>query len=274
MMSGSGYDACSTLVIGAASGMGRAATEMLSAQGADVRTVDLRTHDVDVTDHLSIDLREPGAAVAVAEWAPADLDAVFLCAGLPQTYPAAEVVSVNFVATRALIEQLTPRTRRGGSITAIVSMTYGWERTAALVGDLVATIDEAAARAWLDDNVEALGDPYIASKFALTAWTLGRAASTMSDRGVRLNLLGPGSTETPMYRHFEEAVGAEMLAMTTAVVGRASTVEEQAGALLFLGHPANTYMVGALLLNDGGMSATMASGSFDRAHRKSIESRS
>ncbi len=274
MMHESGYDGCSTLVVGAASGMGRAATAMLLAQGAEVRTVDLATHDLAVADHLSVDLRDEGAAAGVAEWAPADLDAVFLCAGLPQTHPAAEVVTVNFVTARALVDALAPKTRRGGSITAIVSMTYGWERTAGLVGDLVATVDEAAARTWLDDNVEALGDPYIASKLALTAWALGRAAPLMSERGVRLNLLGPGSTETPMYRHFEQAVGAETLAMTTAVVGRTSTADEQAGALLFLGHPANAYMVGTLLLNDGGMSAAMAAGSFARAHRKSIENRS
>jgi NAD(P)-dependent dehydrogenase (short-subunit alcohol dehydrogenase family) len=274
MMTGSGYDGCSALVVGAASGMGRAATEMLLAQGAEVRTVDLATHDLDVADHLQVDLREEGAAAAVAAWAPDELDAVFLCAGLPQTFPAAEVVLVNFVAARALIEHLAPRTRRGGSVSAIVSMTYGWERSAGLVGDLVTTDSEAAARTWLDENVESLGDSYVASKFALTAWAIGHAAELMTQRGVRLNLLGPGSTETPMYRHFEEAVGTEILAMTTAVVGRASTAVEQAAALLFLGHHDNGYMVGTLLLNDGGMSATIGAGSFARAHQKSIENRS
>jgi len=72
----------------------------------------------------------------------------------------------------------------------------------------------------------------------------------------RLNVLGPGTTETPMLPAFEAALGDALYAMPCPL-DRRSTADEQARALLFLNDPANASLTGAVLFNDGGMSAAL-----------------
>ena len=73
---------------------------------------------------------------------------------------------------------------------------------------------------------------------------------------MRLNVIGPGPTNTPMMGEFEKAVG-EVMASMPQPMGRNSTPEEQADVMIFMNHPACSYLVGATIYVDGGLSASL-----------------
>ena len=78
------------------------------------------------------------------------------------------------------------------------------------------------------------------------------AAIELAEHRIRVNTLQPGWTDTPGERKFatEEALEA---ASKTLPFGRLGTPEEMAEAILFMCNPRNSYMTGASLLIDGGI---------------------
>lgn len=254
------------LVTGAASGMGAAVVERLVDRGARVHAVDRQAVAAPVAEVSICDLRHAGEIEDLVGALTVVPDAVFCCAGLPQTFPAVDVVAVNFLANRLLVDRLAPRLSPGSAIAVISSVTYGWERTAAALAPLVDTPSFAAGIAWYEEHDDPTGDPYVTSKLALTAWAVRRAVG-LAAGGVRLNVLGPGTTETPMLPAFRQALGAGALDAVPCPIGRRSTPAEQADALIFLNDPAARSLVGAVLYNDGGTSATLAAAAFERSAR-------
>ena len=79
------------------------------------------------------------------------------------------------------------------------------------------------------------------------------AAIELSEHRIRVNMIQPGWTDTPGERKFATE---ETLKKAGAGIplGRLGTSEEMAEAILFLSDPANSYMTGASLLVDGGIS--------------------
>ena len=95
---------------------------------------------------------------------------------------------------------------------------------------------------------------YGTSKWALRG--LSRyAAYDLVGRGIRVNTVLPGGTETPMLD--QTGAGAEMIAAVRAVVPmkRFATAHELAQTVLFLASDLSSYMTGAELIVDGGVSA-------------------
>ena len=59
-----------------------------------------------------------------------------------------------------------------------------------------------------------------------------------------------------MMGEFEKVVG-EVMASMPQPMGRNSTPEEQADVMIFMNHPACSYLVGATIYVDGGLSASL-----------------
>jgi glucose 1-dehydrogenase len=79
------------------------------------------------------------------------------------------------------------------------------------------------------------------------------AAIEVAEFRIRVNLIQPGWTDTPGELKF---ASRETLDTAGAKIplGRLGTPEEMADGVLFLCHPKNTYITGAALLVDGGIS--------------------
>lgn len=83
-------------------------------------------------------------------------------------------------------------------------------------------------------------------------------SAELSERGIRVNAVSPGSIDTPIdhqpgqtadsYQAYTERVGAQ------APIGRMGRPEEIAAAVLFLASDASSYMLGAEVVVDGGRS--------------------
>jgi len=100
------------------------------------------------------------------------------------------------------------------------------------------------------------GGVYSASKAALRAF-VQTWANDLAPRGVRVNLLSPGITETPLLSRLQAtpqsmAAFDDLIANRTAMKRR-GRAEEVASAAVFLASEAASYVTGGVLYVDGGM---------------------
>jgi NAD(P)-dependent dehydrogenase (short-subunit alcohol dehydrogenase family) len=257
------YKGLKTVVVGCASGIGRAAAEGLVALGSRVHGLDVKVCDLPLASFARCDTREP-AAIDEAVAAMGDgIDAFFYCSGLPQTKPPLDVHKVNFLGMRHMVEAVRPRVRKNGSISIIASTAgNGWVRRPEVIHSFIDTPDFAAGVAWLTPKLAELGDPYMFSKEAVIVWMMKSCARYIKSN-VRLNCLSPGPTITGMTPDFDSFGGPALIDVYTQPLGRRSSPEEQAWPLIFLGSPAASYINGCNFITDAGFTSAMATGQLD-----------
>jgi len=124
---------------------------------------------------------------------------------------------------------------------------------------LVTTTDFAEAKEWIESHPDEINSGYVPSKEALIIWTM-YAALELSKKGVRLNCISPGPTDTPMMPAFEDFAGAQLIDMFARGAGRRSTPAEQAYPMIFLNSGAASYISGENLVTDGGTLGAMTTG--------------
>lgn len=259
------YEGKRVAIAGCHSGMGLVVAETLVELGAEVHGVDIRPcpaaigsfHTVDLTDWRAID-----AAVAAIG---GEIDALFNCAGLPQTFPARDVVRVNFMGLRHWTEQWLPRMKAGSAVATISSLAgMGYLQNIPQLREVIALDSEAALLDWIDAHPAEIADGYGYSKQLLNAWTQIMAVEH-APAGIRFNATMPSPTQTPMISAFEEVAGAALLDAYCAPTFRRSTAAEQALPMVFLNSDAAAFVSGVCLPVDGGFHGGVFSGSIDVA---------
>jgi NAD(P)-dependent dehydrogenase (short-subunit alcohol dehydrogenase family) len=97
---------------------------------------------------------------------------------------------------------------------------------------------------------------YAATKAALRSYARTWAAE-FKDRGIRVNTLSPGVTDTPILDSQvstpEEREALVNMYLKMIPIGRLARAEEIASAALFLASDESSYMTGADLMDDGGV---------------------
>lgn len=257
------YKGKRVVVAGCFSGMGEVVARELVALGAEVHGVDIKESPVKLASFHNIDLRDPGSIDTAVDAIGGEIDALFNCAGLPQTFPALDVMKVNYIGMRYWTEKWLPRIRRGGAIGLISSNAgMGHMMHAAEIGELISISDFAGAVAWVEGHPELVGDGYSFSKEVSSFWTMLMGAITIK-QGVRINCTAPGPTETPMMPNFEAVAGAQVIDVFIQPSGRRSKAAEQAWPLIFLNSDAASYINGHILNVDGGFVGGVMTGQID-----------
>ena len=90
-------------------------------------------------------------------------------------------------------------------------------------------------------------------------YTMQLAVQGMA-RGIRVNDVGPGPVETPIFPDFTEAVGAELMQDMVDRVGRAGQPSDIAEALVVLAEGDISWLNGQHIIVDGGLMAGFWSG--------------
>ena len=97
---------------------------------------------------------------------------------------------------------------------------------------------------------------YAATKAALRSYARTWAAE-FKDRGIRVNTLSPGVTDTPILDSQSSTPGERDALVNMYLgmipIGRLARAEEMASAVVFLASDQSSYMTGADLMNDGGV---------------------
>jgi NAD(P)-dependent dehydrogenase (short-subunit alcohol dehydrogenase family) len=131
-----------------------------------------------------------------------------------------------------------------------------------LLLELITTPDFAAGRGWCEAHPKELANAYGLSKEAINAYTAHRSFD-LAKRGIRINCVNPGPTDTPMMPEFEKAVGKKFMDEFPVPLGRHATAEEQAWPLVFLNSPRASYLTGHQLDVDGGFKGGLFTGQID-----------
>lgn len=251
------------IVSGCYSGMGEATARELVRLGGEVHGFDFKRSEVPMASFTEVDLREPASIDAAVAKIGGPVDALFNCAGLAHTYPAIDLMKVNFIGLRHLTEAVLPLMKAGSSITSISSNGgLGWTQRIPLLMEFIAQADYASAVAWCEAHPDDVLEGYGFSKEVLIAWTLLRS-NDLIKRGIRINCTLPGPTQSPMMDDIEKVVPLAMLEAAAQPSGRRSTPIEQAYPLVFLGSDAASYISGLALSVDLGFLGSVMTGQID-----------
>ncbi len=249
------------IVSGCHSGIGHATARQLVDLGAEVHGLDWMPCDLALAAFEQLDLRDSKAIDAVVAGLTGRFDAVFNCAGIPPGGQPLDVMKVNYLGARQLTDGIVPLLGDGSAIVNVAST--GGMRWREHLPELLALVDSSAfddGERWCAANAGAVAEGYRFSKEAVIVWTLASAAALIR-RGIRINCTLPGAVQTPMLVEIEKTTPTAAIDVVAQPIGRRSSADEQAAALLFLNSPVASYINGAVLPVDGGFMGAMALGS-------------
>jgi NAD(P)-dependent dehydrogenase (short-subunit alcohol dehydrogenase family) len=256
------YDAKRVLVVGGATGMGAAAAELAQDAGAEVVVMDHAEVTLPGAKAIHVNLAERASIDAAVDECGGPVDAVFSCAGVADGTPGIE--RINFIGHRHLIDRMLAGDMLGrGSAIGFISSAagLGWEANLELLQELLATPDFDSAVAWVEEHGKA---DYMSMKQAVCAYVASQAFPLLK-RGIRINAICPGPTETPLALANKDlwlGFGADYRG---EVGTQPSTPLEQAYPLLFLCSDAAVAITGITLITDAGYMSSGITGSYPNA---------
>jgi NAD(P)-dependent dehydrogenase (short-subunit alcohol dehydrogenase family) len=236
------------VITGGNSGIGLATARLFVAEGARVAIIGRNQQTLDAAAKelgdgaiaLNADVSDYAAmekALAEAHGRLGDFDVLFANAGIGRNTPAGgtearvfeEVLRVNVTAVFFTVQAALPYLKNGASIV--------------FNGSVIGVAGAATYSA------------YAASKAGVRAMARS-LASELSPRGIRVNVVVPGGTRTPIWSRqapTEQAMATLERRLSTQIpLGRLAEPEEIAKAVLFLGSDDSSYVQGAELVVDGG----------------------
>ena len=252
------YSGKRVIVTGCHSGIGHAAARQLIALGAEVQGLDWKPCDLELHDFASLDLRDPATIDRALGGLKGNFDALFNCAGMPPGPPPVDIMKANYLGPRHLTDALLPQLAPGSAIVNVSSNGgMNWPSNLAALLELDGDGSFAAGERWCAAHPELVAEGYRCSKEAIIVWTFASASRNIK-RGIRTNCTMPGAVQTPMLEEIEKTTPADRIDIIAQPIGRRSSADEQAAALLFLGSPQASYVNGAALPVDGGFMSVVA----------------
>jgi NAD(P)-dependent dehydrogenase (short-subunit alcohol dehydrogenase family) len=259
------YDGKRVVVVGAATGMGNAAARLLVSAGAEVVAMDFASMNIEgIASSININLADRSSIDAAVEKCGGRVDALFSCAGVADGTPGIE--KINFLGHRHMINLMLEAGMLGrGSAIGFISSAAGagWARddNMATLGAYLAIEDMDEASKWAIENGKA---DYFQSKLAVCLYVASNAYPLLK-RGIRINAIMPGPTDTPLAQANKEqwlGFAADYRAETGV---EASTPEDQAYPLVFLCSDAAKAITGITVTSDQGYFSSGITGSYPPA---------
>ncbi|NWA24359.1 SDR family oxidoreductase [Pseudomonas gingeri] len=237
------------VITGGSSGIGLATAQRFVQEGAYVYIVGRRQTQLDIAKDLigknvttiQGDVSNLDDLDRMVETIKADrgvVDSIVFSAAVVEQVPLEKITPEHFDKTFNLnargalftVQKLLPMMPRGGSIVLVSSGMHSMGL--------------------------ANHSTYAATKAALRSFVRTWAAE-LNPRGIRANTLSPGVIDTPMLDSQgtpEEAAMLRRAYASATPMGRLGRAEEMASAALFLASDESSFMTGADLVADGGIS--------------------
>jgi NAD(P)-dependent dehydrogenase (short-subunit alcohol dehydrogenase family) len=243
------------LITGGASGMGRVASGLFAREGARIVLTDVADEAGEVT---AAEIRDAGgeaafvhADVSKESDAKAMVDAaVERFGGLHVLYNNAGVMMPEDGSVDSTDERIWDITLGVNVKGVAFGCKYGVPAIIASGGGSIVNV--ASFVAWMGAATSQTA--YTASKGAVLAMTR-EIAVEYARRGVRCNALCPGPIETPLLMQLLSDDEKRQRRFVHIPMGRLGQAEELAKAALFLASDESSFMTGASLIVDGGITA-------------------
>lgn len=241
------------IITGASSGLGVGFARATAAVGA---TLVLAARREDRLETLATELREAGSTVLTRR---TDVSDQVACEELAEA-AADQFGRIDVLVNNAGIGRAGSALRESPdsfreSIDTNLNGTYWMARACAPhMPDGSSIVNIASVLGQVASHYPQAG--YSASKAGVIGLTRDLAQQWSGRKGIRVNALCPGYFDSDI----TNAAGAENLRTMVAdnsILGRFGTQQELDSSLLFLASPASSYMTGASLVIDGGLSATV-----------------
>ena len=241
------------LVTGAASGIGRAVATRFVREGAVVAFVDRDRAGARAAVEA---LGAPGGYAVEAD--VTDEDALARAfAGLAERAGRVDVAVANAGV------QLFGADARAGDLDLAV-----WRRTLDinLTGTFLTVKHAVRSMTGNGGSIILTGSPtgIVGGGRGFTAYSASKAgihglarvvAADYAAAGIRVNVVVPGYTETPLVQAIAEDEDARSALLSTVPLGRAGTPQDVDGIMVFLASDESAYATGALFIVDGGATA-------------------
>lgn len=233
------------LVVGAGSGIGRASSFALAAQGATVIAADL---DIDAAETVAAAIRDDGGraqaeqvdlgapgAIDAAVAGPERLDTLLICPAINVRKPMLDITDDEF-------ERVVDLNLHG----TFRALQAGGRRMAAQGGGSIIAVSSIRAQV-----VEPGQGVYAATKAGVLQM-IKTLAAELGPQGVRCNALAPGVVETPLTDQIKAQPDWYNAYAAKSALGRWAQPEEMAGPVVFLASDAASFVTGSYLVVDGG----------------------
>ncbi len=248
-------------VTGGASGIGEATVRRFVAEGASVAFCD---RDGERGRRVAAELEAAGAKIAFTQ---ADVGTEAACLsfvnGAAQTFGRLDIL-VNNAGIRKYEKVDEASAASWNEILQVNLLSYAFCAKAAVPlmrrgkggAPGGAIVNVASVRSVVAGGGNLL---YDTTKAAIAGFTRGLAADHSAE-GIRVNAVGPGPIFTPFHERRLAAAGETVeqynaKAAQGTMMKRPGRAEEVAAAILFLASDDASYVTGALLFVDGGMTA-------------------
>jgi NAD(P)-dependent dehydrogenase (short-subunit alcohol dehydrogenase family) len=243
------------LITGGASGMGMVASTLFAAEGARVVLTDVAD---DAGETVATEIADAGGEAAYVH---ADVSreadarsmvdaAVELFGGLNVLYNNAGVMLADDGSVDSTDESIWDRTLAINVKGVAFGCKFGIPAMVESGGGSI--INVASFVAWMGAATSQTA--YTASKGAVLSMTR-EIAVEYARRGIRCNALCPGPIDTPLLAELLGDPTRRQRRFVHIPMGRLGQAEELAKAALFLASDDSSYMTGASLVVDGGITA-------------------
>ncbi|MFB5650569.1 glucose 1-dehydrogenase [Leptospira wolffii] len=245
------FEGKKALVTGGNSGIGLTTARMLIEEGAEVIITGRDSSTLEAAQEslgpkaiaVKADVSDPEERKNLLDTIQnrfGELDILFANAGIVKQTPAGsgsekdfeEVLKVNLVGVFSTIQSTLPFLKNGSSIV--------------LNGSIMSVLGAAGSSA------------YAASKAGVRA--MARVlANELGPKGIRVNVVVPGATRTPIWGPEGDATNARLSMIARSIpMGRLGEAEEIAKAVLFLASEDSSYIQGTEIVVDGGSTSLPA----------------
>mgnify|MGYP001825342566 CR=1 FL=1 len=243
------------VITGIASGIGAATAAELRAQGHWIIGLDIQSPASPADEFIQLDLADQISIDRAVSQIEGPLHGLCNIAGLPPR-PGLEtkILQVNYIGLRRLTLGLLDLLNSGSSIVNLASRAgHNWANNVDQVKKLDTATSTTDLAVFLSAEQIDATRAYNLSKEAVILWTKA-ITEALIQRGIRINSVSPGAIDTPILDDFAQAFGTKMQ-QNVDRAGRPGQAQEVAPLIAFLLSKESSWINGADITIDGGMSA-------------------